>query len=775
MTATENDHAGFAAGFEPSFPLVDAKLRCPIPPTGVVSRARLLDRLVSARSSSVVSIIAAAGYGKTVLLADWAAREERPVAWLTIDDFDNEPSVFLTYLAAVIDRIMPIDGSINPMLTAPGSRTLGGAVPRLASELHRLPDATVLILDDIHRLIDRTCLDALELLLDYLPSRVQLVVAGRSNPGLPLARLRTQRTLLEIDQEGLAFDAEEVQALTMNAGYRLSQDESRSLAARTEGWAAAIYLSALTAARDQKGPGWTTTLADGGGHLAEYLRAALRTDLDDGDVALLMRTSILEVVEPPLAEAVSGIEGAAQRISSLARTNQLISAVEGAETAYRYHQLMRDYLLSELERREPGTARELHRRAAMSYATAGRTELAIEHSFASGDVDRTAHLVLAGVLRAHYGGRSDLVYRWLRSFDDDVFARHPSLAVIGAWFHAFNGRPDETEHLAGIAERSTVIREPRDGSASVDSAKAMLRAAMTPHGRESMLADATLAVAAELPTSPWRSTAFYLLGSAHWLKGEADKADDVFAEAIHIAAATRVPAALALASRAILAMDAGRWQAAEQFARESHETGERAGLTEISTALIVHAVSARVAIHNGDLRWARDELLHAHVVRPLATYALPWNSVAALIELGRCYLSMGDPAGAGSVVSQAEQIKRRRPDLGILSDELAELRRRVDGSARTLAGPSTLTPAELRILPMLSTYLSFEEIGDRLHVSRYTVKSQAVAIYGKLGASSRSEAIDRAVEIGLLEPFPGLRLTGPLRSERSQTGDRHDY
>ncbi len=553
----------------------------------------------------------------------------------------------------------------------------------------------------------------------------------------------------------------------MGAGFPLSREESRTLAARTEGWAAAIYLSALTTGRAQKGASWTSTVAGEGGYLAEYLRVALRTDLDDGDVTLLMRTSILEVVEPQLAEEVSGIEGAAQRISWLAGENQLISPVEGPETSYRYHQLLRDYLRSELDRREPGVARELHLRAATSYATTGRTELAIEHSFASGDQDRTAPLVLAGVLQAHYGGRSERVYRWLRSFDDDVFARHPSLAVIGAWFHAFNGRPDEAEHLADIAERSTVILAPRDGSASLDSAKAMLRAAMTPHGLGSMLADAALAVAAETPTSPWRSTAIYLLGCAHWLKGDTAQADGLFAEAIQVAAATRVPAALALAIRAIIAMDAGEWQAAEQFIRESHEIAERTGLTEISTTLIVHAASARVALHNGDLRLAREELLHAHGVQPLATHALPWISVAGLLELGRCYLAMGDTAGAGSVVSQAEQIKRRRPDLGFLTNELAELRQQVAGSARVLAGPSTLTPAELRVLPMLSTHLSFEEIGDRLHVSRYTVKSQAMAIYGKLGASSRSEAIDRAIEIGLLEPFPGLRLTGAVL-ERTQ-------
>jgi LuxR family maltose regulon positive regulatory protein len=186
--------------------------------------------------------------------------------------------------------------------------------------------------------------------------------------------------------------------------------------------------------------------------------------------------------------------------------------------------------------------------------------------------------------------------------------------------------------------------------------------------------------------------------------------------------------------------------------------------TAASTAL-VHAVAARVAFHHGDLAHGREELVHAQLVRPLASHALPTTVIVGLLEVARAYLAIADPAGAGSAVAEAERILRRRPDLGVLGEQLAEIRERVHGASETLPLPSTLTPAELRVLPMLSTHLMFEEIADRLHVSKHTVKAQVVSIYGKLGASSRGEAVDRAIEIGLLEPFSGLRFAERARRD----------
>jgi LuxR family maltose regulon positive regulatory protein len=707
---------------------------------------------------SAVLIVAPPGYGKTQLLADWAAHEQRDVAWLTLDDFDNEPSVFLSYVAAAIDRIEPIDPTIGAALAAPGTGILGAAVPRLASELHRRSRPGVLILDDLHRLVDRTCLDALTALLEHLPPGFQIAMAARTSPDLALGRLRAHRDLLEIGRGQLACDAAETEALAAATGHRLSGDQARALAERTEGWAAAIYLAALGLGRGEPG----AVVEDGGsgrdGYIADYIRSELRSSLDDLDVTLLTRTSILDVVEPGLADAVAGLSDGPERLRKLARTNLLIDELAGAQASYRCHNLLRDYLRAELDRHEPGSAALLHRRAVSWYSAAGRPELAIEHSIASGDLDATARLVEGAFLASYYGGHSDRLDRWLEAFDDAAFERRPSLAVDAGWMHALNGRPQAADRMADIVERSRFSGSPADGSASFESARAMLRAVMARSGPGDMLADATFAVAAEGSGSSWRSLALMLLAKANEMRNDVAAADALLAEAVDAAPVDGRYVFYALAMRARLAMARGEWNAAAQYARESHGSFERTNLGSVATALLVHAVAARVAIHHGNVALGRDELVHAQLVRPHASYALPSVAVGALMELARAYLAIADHAGARSVVSEAEQISHLRPDLGVLSEQLGEIRRRLDVTTRTFPGPSTLTPAELRVLPMLSTHLMFEEIGDRLHVSRHTVKAHVVSIYGKLGVSSRGAAVDRAIEIGLLEPFPGLRL-----------------
>jgi LuxR family maltose regulon positive regulatory protein len=277
---------------------------------------------------------------------------------------------------------------------------------------------------------------------------------------------------------------------------------------------------------------------------------------------------------------------------------------------------------------------------------------------------------------------------------------------------------------------------------------------MARHGPEDMLANASFAVSAEGPSSPWRTNALLMLGSAHLLLGDEAAADAAFADSVE--AGGIAGALVAWASRAGLAMAARDWRAAERYAQESRAIIARAQVGHILPSLATYAVAARIAIHHGDLGHAREELVRAQLVRPLATYAAPWVAVGALLELARAYLAMADPAGARNVVSEAEAITRRRPALGVLNASLEELRGTLRDASFTLVGSSALSTAELRLLPILSTPLTFQEIGERMFLSRHTVKTQAISIYSKLGASSRSEAVQRAIELGLLEPFPGL-------------------
>jgi LuxR family maltose regulon positive regulatory protein len=754
----ERDRGGSVPSFRPSFPLVEAKLSPPSPGPGMLVPRRLTGSLMADPPPKVVSIVAPAGYGKTMLLADWVSRTDRDVAWLTLDAFDDSPSVFLTYVAAAIDRVEPVDPSIGAALVVPGTRILAAAVPRLASELHRWRRPGALVLDDVHRLVRRTCLDAVAALIDHLPPGFQVVIASRTTPDLPLARLRAKRELLEIGREQLAFDVEETAALAAGVGQRLSAAEARTLTERTEGWAAAIYLAALGHQPAHGGAAGIADVSGRHGYIAEYLRSELGPVLDDGDITVLTRTSVLEIVEPGLAEHVSDQSDATERLQRLARANLLIGEVAAMPASFRYHHLLRDHLAAELERREPEAEAGLHGRAASWYAAAGRPELAIEHAIQSGDTDAAARLVEAATLQTYLLGHGDRLAKWFGTFEPSVFERRPTLAFGAALVHGLNGDGEAAERLADVVERSTFDGVPANGAASFESARAILRAAMVRRGPDDAFANASAAVAAEAPGSPWRTVALETLAQAQLMRGDVAATDAVLAEAVAAAPPGGAHAFYALGLSASVAMGRGDWAAAERSAREGHARLDRMSSEGVS-AMLVHAVRARVAFHHGDLARGRDELVHAQLLRPLVSHALPSVVVLGLLEVARAYLAIADSAGAGAAVAEAERILRRRPALGALSVQLADVRTRVQESAQAMAGPSTLTPAELRLLPMLSTHLMFQDIADRLGVSKHTVKAQVVSIYGKLEASSRGEAIDRAIEIGLLEPFPGLRLT----------------
>ena len=737
-----------------AFPIVEAKLLAPARRPGTVDRSRLVRLLTTEPRRRVVSVVAPAGYGKSTLLAEWIATVDQPVAWLTLDDLDNDPAVLVAHLAAAFHRVRPVAPRIMSAMHAAGERILSTAVPRLAAELHRWDRPGVLVFDDLHRIDHRVSLDVLTALIDYLPAGFQVAVAGRASPDLPLSRYRARRDLLEVGPGQLALDEDEVAALASAAGLALGRNEVRELTAATEGWAAGVYLAVLARRPGEQLAGSPAGVSGRERYIRDYFRAEFERELGEDDVIVLTRTAILETIASGVAEAVSGDTHAERRIRSLARENLFIQEIDGGEPTFRYHNLLRDFLLDELEQREPGVAPDLHHRAAAAYWGAGNAGRAIAHAFASGQRTDAARYVTAAALPTFYGGKPVTLDRWLDMFEQRDFVLHPPLAVMAAWIHLLNGRAAPADRLADIAERVSFAGVPEDGSTSFESARAMLRAFMVRHGPKDALASAEYAASQEPPGSRWRANAEYSKGMARLMLGDVDGADESLAASA--AAAKTAASAVALAKRAGIAIARGDWNAAEQHARESRDIVTAAHHEEIAISLAIHAVGARIAIHRGDLALAREELVRAQVVRSMASHGMPAFSVDALLELARAYLAMSDSAGAQVVLREAEQIVRRRPALGTLTEDLLELRRRLGDAAATLAGSSTLTSAEMRLLSFLPTYLSFQDIADRLFISRNTVKTHAMSIYGKLQASSRGEAVERAVELGLLEPFPGF-------------------
>ena len=266
-----------------------------------------------------------------------------------------------------------------------------------------------------------------------------------------------------------------------------------------------------------------------------------------------------------------------------------------------------------------------------------------------------------------------------------------------------------------------------------------------------MRADAQAATAGLGPGSPWRATALLLEGIAHLLAGDGGRADPILAHAVEVAVdAGAAPAASAgLAERAVVAMERDQWDQAGTLAQQALASMRAGHLDDYAMSPFVHAVAARAALHQGDAPRARRHLARAARLRPMLTYAMPHRAVQTLLELVRAHLALGDTATARILLREAGDVLLLRPDLGILPRQADELRSRLDRFADPGVGAVPLTSAELRLLPLLTTHLTFPEIGQRLYLSRHTVKAQAMSIYRKLGVSSRSEAVKRTQQVGL--------------------------
>jgi LuxR family maltose regulon positive regulatory protein len=584
-----------------------------------------------------------------------------------------------------------------------------------------------------------------------LPAGTQLLVASRTRPPLPVALLRTQGRVVELGVQELAMDDQEARALLEGAGIGLDDAEVNELLARTEGWPVGLYLAALAHKAGRPGAhAWAGFTGDDR-FIADYLWAELLGQLPPERVAFLTRTAVLERMCGPLCDAVLDTTGSGEVLAWLEASNLLLVPLDRQRRWYRYHHLFQELLLAELERREPELVPALHARAAEWCEANGLPETAIDHAQAAGDTDRVARLVWTLALPAYGAGRADTTRRWFGWFEDQgLLGRYRSVAVLGAWLQALIGEPVAAERWADAAEHGPVAETLADGSTG-QSYLALLRALLCRDGVDRMRADTQAALAELGPGSQWRPTAQLLEGIGYLLAGQADRADVILAHAVEVATdAGALPvAAIALAEGSLVAIDHQDWNQAATLAEQAQGVVRAGELDGYVASALVHAVAARVAVHQGEVRQAQGQLARATRLRPLLTYALPYFAVQTLLELGRVCLALDDAAGARVVLRQARDILKRRPDLGILPGQAEELWSKLNTVRGGTVGASSLTKAELRLLPLLATHLTFAAIGERLYLSRHTVKTQAVSIYRKLGASSRSQAVQRAQQLGL--------------------------
>ena len=737
------------------FDLVASKLRRPLVRQGTVDRSSLIERLREGAGRPVVSVVAPPGYGKTTVLSQWAERNGQAFAWVSVDEGDNDPKVLLTYVAEALNAVEPIDERVFDALASPGSSVPGSVVPRLGSAFSSMTTRVALVLDDVHALRNRECQAALSVLADHVPGGSQLAVAGRSQPPLRVARLRAEGRILEIGPRDLSLDQDEASLLLRGADVVVGEDDAAELHRRTEGWPAGLYLAALYLR--EGGPLAGAALSFGGDDrlVSEYVEAEFLARISRRHRMFLTRTAVLERMSGPLCDAVLKAGGSAGILAELERSNLLLVPLDRRGQWYRYHRLFRDMLLAELDRRKPGLIPVLHRRAAQWHERNGEPAEALGYWMKAGEADAAGRLVSALAFPAYQQGRVATAERWFGWLKDHgVAANQPAVAVLAAMISALTGKPGEAERWAKAAEQAVAVASLPDGSASIEPWLALMEALLCRDGAEQMRADAELAVGTIAAGSFWRTAATLYLGIAHLMAGDTGRADVLFedASAGGFPGGPAVGPCVALAERSLLAIARKDWETAGRYLSQARSLAREAHLADYPPITILHAVAARIALHDADRPRALAELTRAQRLRPGLTYAVPHLAVQARIELARCHLALSDIAAARILLREVAEILTRRPGLGVFAGQAADLQAELSRARSSSApGASALTAAELRLLPMLSTHLSFREIGEEMFLSPNTIKSQAISLYRKLGASSRSQAVTRSRELGLLD------------------------
>ena len=410
------DRPGHMGG--PVFDLIAAKLLRPLVRPGSIRRSSLIKRLVRGDPGPVVSVVAPAGYGKTTLLSQWAERNGQAFAWVSVDDGDNDPKVLLTYVAEALHAVEPVGARVFDALASPASSVPGSVMPRLGRAFSSMTSPVALVLDDVHLLHNSECRAALSVLADHVPGGSRLVLAGREQPPLRVARLRAEGRILEIGPGDLSLSREEASLLLRAAEVVLGDDEVADLHRRTEGWAVGLYLAALYV-REGGSPGGAAASFGGDDRfVSAYVESELLSRISQSQRVFLTQTAVLERMCGPLCGAVLDVPGSAATLADIARSNLLLVPLDRRGQWYRYHHLFRDMLLAELERLEPGLIPVLRRRAGAWCQQNDLPEAALEYFIAAGDVGEAARLMEELWLPTDRQGRFATLQRWFRWLDD---------------------------------------------------------------------------------------------------------------------------------------------------------------------------------------------------------------------------------------------------------------------------------------------------------------------------------------------------------------------
>jgi LuxR family maltose regulon positive regulatory protein len=656
-------------------PLVNVKLATPVPPLSAVGRPRLEERLEGAPGGSVTVVSGPTGAGKTALLASWSARpSSRRRSWVSFDPVDNDPIRFWSYAITALQRLDGRAGT-DALAALPSSGADERVLTSLLRDLEALDVPSTIVLDDFQVVESQEVLDALTFLVERLPSTLQVVIATRSEPRLPMARLRLTGRLVEVRESHLRFRPDEAHELLDALGVRLDPADAALLVEHTEGWAAGLQLAGLSL-REHPDPvafvhrfaGSTRVVAD---LLVEEVLDRQAEDVRD----FLLRTSVLERLSAPLCDAVARRDDSARILRQLEASNLFLIPLDDERQWFRYQQLFGELLRSELHAADPGAERDAHRTAGRWFVAQGHPPTAIKHHLAAGELDEAWEVVTTYYGSYFMTGRHSTVRDWVRSFPSEYLAAEPLRAIEAGMALVLAGAVEQAQQWIGVAEAGLpASTNGHRAQARLELLRGVcatwlgnLPAAVGPLDRAARLGgDRDWPVTSPLQLQLLRVRVDLQLGAVERARG---LLDDLPPHGLPL------EEALVLTSRAELALVEGALHEAETFAKQAWTILEE--LDQLSGALVcdLRYVRGVLLLERGELAAAEDELEAALAVAQRA-------------------------GGAAAIVLQSAALARTRAATGRTAEAFSTLRRareRVGGRTAPEALSNELDAAESRL------------------------------------------------------------------------------
>jgi LuxR family maltose regulon positive regulatory protein len=647
--------------------LLATKLHMPASRPDLVPRPRLAGRLDEGLALGLVLVCAPAGYGKTVVLADWARRRECPAGWLSLDAGDNDPARFWRHVVAALDQARPgIAGRVAPLLGPPSSQ---GLVTALINEL--AAEEALLVLDDYHLISSQQVHESLAFLLEHRPAGLGLVLASRSDPPLALARLRGRGQLAEVRAADLRFTADEAAALLQRVAAALPEASVAALADRTEGWAAGLHLAALSLRGQDDAAAFVAAFTGSHRYVLDYLTEEVLERQSEQARTFLLETSVLERLSGPLCDAVTGRGDSQALLEQVERAGLFLVPLDEVRGWWRYHHLFADLLRARLQTERPGRMMELHRSAAAWCEEHGLADDAIRHGVAAGEMTQAARLIETH-FDAVYGlrGEAATIQRWLSALPAELIWSRTRLLLAQAQLAAAAGRVEAVEPLLDAAERASAgtlaesFEESFEPTSGRDASLLVNVPALIALHRSNLAqlrgdAEATAAFASQALAEVGEDERLLTyvtrcnLATAEWLRGRVAEAERAFVPSIAGWAEKPTITVWGLRVLGQVQRAQGRLDAAVLTHHQTLEVTAPPGRPPLPAAGQAYVGLADVAYQRNELDLALRQVTEGIALCRQLAYTPPLAS--GLTTLAWIRQATGDPAGALEAIGEAGQ------------------------------------------------------------------------------------------------------------------------